>query len=140
MTTFETSIEIDASPQRVWQVMSDVEKWHEWTASIRRIEILTPKPLAVGGQARVEQPKLSPTFWTVTDWQPNRGFAWESRSLGLRSLGEHWIEPTQSGSRVILRLRFTGLISFAVGWMAGKLINDYMRLEAEGLKKRSENP
>ncbi len=138
MSTFETSIDINAAPARVWHVMRDVERWHEWTASIRKIEILDKKPLVVGGVARVEQPGLSPTVWTVTDWQADRGFAWESKSFGLRSLGEHWIEPTATGSCVVLRLTFSGLISFAVGWMAGKMIHDYMRMEANGLKKRSE--
>jgi uncharacterized protein YndB with AHSA1/START domain len=31
MRTFSTQIDINASPERVWAVMSDVERWHVWT-------------------------------------------------------------------------------------------------------------
>ena len=36
------SIDIDAPPGIVWEVWSDIARWHEWTASITSIDRLGP--------------------------------------------------------------------------------------------------
>ena len=56
---FETTVQIDASPQSVWEVMTDVERWPEWTTSVQRVERLDDGPLRVGSRARLKQPKFS---------------------------------------------------------------------------------
>ncbi|MBP2672623.1 MAG: Polyketide cyclase / dehydrase and lipid transport, partial [candidate division NC10 bacterium] len=32
---FQVTVDIEASPEIVWGVMSDAERWHEWTPSVR---------------------------------------------------------------------------------------------------------
>ena len=63
----EERVEIDAPPERVWEVMADVERWHEWTASITAIERRESGPLRLGASARVTQPKVPSVVWVVTD-------------------------------------------------------------------------
>ncbi len=70
----EDSITIAASPARVWAVMSDVERWSEWTASIRRVQLLTIGSLAPASRARIEQPRLPAAVWEVTAIEPGRTF------------------------------------------------------------------
>lgn len=55
MRTSETTIDIHASPGRVWAVMSDIERWHEWTASITTVQRLDEGQIGVGSKARVKQ-------------------------------------------------------------------------------------
>ena len=40
---FETTIEIEAPRETVWSTLADVERWHEWTASVTSIELLTKR-------------------------------------------------------------------------------------------------
>jgi uncharacterized membrane protein len=138
MSDFRTSIDIAAPPDRVWPIMRDVERWHEWTASITGIERLDDGPLRVGSRATVRQPKLPTNVFQVTALEDGRGFSWESRSPGLRGIGHHWIEPTSTGCRVTLGVDFRGPLAWLVSRLYGKLTQRYIEIEAAGLKHRSE--
>lgn len=140
MRTFEIALNIDAPPDRVWDIMIDVERWHEWTRSITSIRKMDAGTMKVGSSARVIQPKLPPAVWKVSQIENGRGFIWESRSPGLRVIGRHWIESSGPGSHIELSVRFEGLFGGIVGAMLGKLNRQYLEWEAQGLKRRSESP
>lgn len=136
---YSVSIDIAAPPGRVWAVMSDVERWHEWTASITSVEKLEPGPLAVGLRARVLQPKLPPAVWTVSWVEPDAGFVWVSRAPGVHVTGRHLIATARRGSRVTLSVAYDGLFGVLIGRLAKSLTLRYIGLEAVGLQKRSES-
>lgn len=140
MKSFRVTTEIAAPPDRVWEIMADVERWREWTPSITSIKRLDDGPFAVGSRALVRQPKLPPALWKVTLIEPGRGFDWVSSAPGLRVTGKHWVEPIAGGSRATLSLELQGMFSGLLGWMTGEITEQYISLEAEGLKARSEDP
>jgi hypothetical protein len=123
----------------VWQVMSDIERWHEWTPSIRSVTRTSAGPLTVGSTARVTQPRLAAAHFVVTAWEPNRGFDWVSRNAAVTAVGRHWIEPEPGGCRVTLGVEFSGPLAWLVAWLYGGLTERYVRMEAEGLKQRAES-
>jgi uncharacterized protein YndB with AHSA1/START domain len=137
---YSTTIDVAAPPERVWDVLADVEHWPEWTPSVERITLLESRPLGVGSRARVEQPKLRPAVLEITRCEPGRGFTWGSRSATLLFVGDHAIDPTPTGCRVTLSVRFGGLFGWLAGMVAGGLTRRYISLEANGLKQRSERP
>ena len=138
MKDYSISIQIDAPTQRVWDVMSDVERWHEWTASIRSIRRTNSGPFRVGASARVLQPRLPPADWVVTSLDEGRSFVWESRAPGARVIGTHAVEPSGTGSRALLSVQYHGPIGNIIGRLFGGITRRYIALEAEGLKRRSE--
>ena len=138
MTTIKRSIFISASPERVWQVLAAVERWNEWTASVSRVERVTNGELGVGSCVRIYQPKLQPVVWTITQWQPKASFVWESVSPGLRAVAEHIITPNQNGCTVTLTLEFRGWVGALISALSGKMTREYIEMEANGLKTRSE--
>ena len=140
MKEFHTSVDIQASPLRVWAVLCDVERWPEWTASIRSVQRLDSGPFAMGSRARVIQPKLRPAVWQVTELDEGRSFVWESRSPGLRIIAGHVVEPYAAGTRVTLSVEFSGLLGPLMGSLTRGLTEQYVPMEAQGLKMRSEQP
>ena len=140
MTDFSLTIEIAASPERVWALVSDIERWPDWTPSMKSVKRLDIGPLAVGSRARVHQPKLLPADWVVTKLEAGRGFDWTTRSLGLTAIGRHWIDAIDSGSRVTLSIQFGGMLAPLMTWLTRGLIVRYVTLEVNGLKQRSEAP
>lgn len=134
----ERSIEIAAPPAVVWEVMSGVERWHEWTASIESVERLDSGPIGVGSRALVRQPKLRPATFEVTEFNPGRNFVWTTRSGGLDALADHRVEVIPAGTRATLTVRFTGWPLILLGWWVRRLTERYLTMESEGLKQRSE--
>jgi hypothetical protein len=140
MRRFTTTVDIAASPARVWAVMSDTARWHEWTPSITRITRLGDGPFAVGTRELVRQPKFPPALWTVRAVDAGRGFTWDSVGPGFRAIGHHYVEPAPAGSRVTLTLELTGPLGGLWGRMTRGITERYIAMEAAGLKARSEAP
>ena len=136
---FHIEVDIQAPPEVVWAVMRDVEKWPEWTPTVTQIRLLDRGPLLVGSRAVVHQPKLLPARWRVTELDAaGRRFTWISRAPGIQVIAVHGVAPWGKGSRAMLSLRFTGLLSGIFARLLHDLNNRYLKLEAEGLKRRSE--
>jgi hypothetical protein len=138
MRDFSIAVDIEATPGRVWEVMSDGERWPEWTPSVTSVEIYD-KPLRVGRRALIQQPRLPPGKFKVTALEPGKSFTWASGMPGIVYChAHHSVEPIPNGSRVRLALHFSGILG---GIMAGRmadLINEYLAMEAAGLKRFSE--
>ncbi|MEH0819683.1 MULTISPECIES: SRPBCC family protein [unclassified Micromonospora] len=136
---FATATEIRADLDRVWAVQTDVERWPEWTASVRAARRLEPGPLALGSTAGLEQPRLRPARWRVTEIDPPRSFTWESDGPGVHTRAEHRLVPLSDGRvRAELVVVQTGPLAPLIGLLGGRLIRRYLRLEADGLRARCE--
>ena len=86
MRDFSISVDIQATPERVWQVLSDGERWHEWTPSVTSVELLD-KSIAVGSRAIIKQPELPAAKFKVTALDPGKRLRLDDRDSG-NHLGE----------------------------------------------------
>jgi hypothetical protein len=113
MKELRTEIEIQASPEKVWQILTDLDKYPDWNPFIHHAT----------GKAKVSE-KVDITFrsgskdmtlhCTVIKAEPNRELCWKYHVIlpGLWS-GEHsfTIEPIGAGQvRFIDKEIFTGLL------------------------------
>lgn len=138
MRNFSIQFDVAASPERVWEVMSDCERWAEWTPSVTSVELLD-KPMRLGSRALIRQPQIPPGKFRVTALDPGRSFTWATGVPGiLFAHARHSIEPVPSGARVTLALRFDGLLGGVMGRRMAELNCRYITMEAAGLKRRSE--
>jgi uncharacterized protein YndB with AHSA1/START domain len=134
----KASVDISAPPARVWALMADVERWHEWTASITSIRRIEEGPFGMGSTARVKQPRFPAVTWRVTSFEPGVEFVWEAKAFGGRTIGGHRVEPLGEGSRVTLTVELTGGLTPVFGRLTAGITRRYIEMEAAGLKKRSE--
>ena len=108
---FERSIDIDASQQRVWEVLSDLEAWPRRIETVDVVEILTPAPIHEGSRVRLKQPRLPEGTWDVTVWDAPSFFEWRQKSSGVTTVAGHRIEVLEnSRSRLTLTLDMRGLL------------------------------
>jgi hypothetical protein len=133
------SIDIDASPERVWSVMTDIERWPDMTESVTKAELTPSGPLAMGSEARITQPRLGTRRWRVTALEPGKSFTWETRGAGVHMAANHTITPTEGGrSSVTLAIHSSGWAVRLFGWLLAGTGRRYMDMEAQGLKRRAE--
>jgi uncharacterized membrane protein len=137
---FEKAIDIDASPQRVWGVLSDLEAWPGRIETVEAVELLTPAPLATGSRVRLRQPKLPEGAWEITAWDPPSFFEWSQRASGVTSVAGHRVDALGEGrARLRLTLEMRGILIPILGRFYSDLINRYLSLEAEGMKRAAES-
>jgi uncharacterized membrane protein len=137
---FSISIDINAPAERVYEVMSDTDRWQEWTPSVTSIKRLDTGPFVVGSRAVIRQPKFPPALWTVTAIDGRKSLTWMNRAPGIKVIAHHSIDATGDRSRATLSLRYEGFLAGLLARMTRRITHRYLALEATGLKARSENP
>lgn len=96
-TGIESSIEIDALPARVWDVISDVRNATQWSS--QAVKIISPGGRTTKGTWALNINKRGPLFWPTTsrvvEFEPGRKFA--NRITENTTIWVFELEPTASG-------------------------------------------
>lgn len=130
--------DVDARAEHLWAAVADPESWPEWTASMTSVELLDGR-LAPGARARVVQPGLPPSLWTVTEFVSGETFVWTSTSGGVTTTGSHTVRPLGGGrSRIELGFDQHGLLAPVLRLVLGGRFRRYVTMEADGLKAAAE--
>ncbi len=143
MRELRAEVEIEASPERVWEVLADFSAYPEWNPFVRSAE----GELAPGARLKVRlQPpgSIGMTFRpTVLSVEPGREFRWLGHLMvpGLLD-GEHYfrVEPMDDGrTRLVRSELFRGLLVPVVLRMVGRgTLNGFQRMN-RALKERAEH-
>ena len=135
----EVSVEIDRPANLVWSVLSDVERWPEWTASMISVQHLDSAPFGIeGSRVRIRQPKLKTMVWRISEYQQGRFFTWEARSPGIFVAARHAVQASGRGCVVTLSVDQKGFMAPLIELSRGGLTRRYVEMEARSLKKRCE--
>jgi uncharacterized protein YndB with AHSA1/START domain len=140
MSKFSVTSEIAAPPERVWAVMFDVDRWHEWTPSITSVTRVDGRPLELGTRVLIRQPRFPAARWTVTTLEPGKRFEWTSKAPGLRVIGTHAVAPAEAGTVALLSIEIDGMLGGLWESLTREITQKYVTMEARGLKARSEDP
>jgi uncharacterized protein YndB with AHSA1/START domain len=133
------TVEIAAPPERVWEVLTDVERWSEWAETVTSVKRLDEGPLRSGSRATINQPKIPEAEYLVTEMEPGRSFTWVASGPGVTTTARHDVEAlADGGSRVTLAVEQGGWLGSVMGRFYRGLTDRYLANEAEGLKARCE--
>lgn len=137
-----TEIEINAQPSRVWQVLTDFEKYPTWNPFIKKIsgELKRDAKLEV----HMPDPRGGTMIFTPTvlDVEDDKELRWFGRSEGDVFNGEHHflIEPLENNKVHFTQSeKFTGsMVESLVGWLDTTVKQNFRDMN-EALKQRAEN-
>lgn len=136
--TVEDTIHIEAPPDVVWRVTEDVERWPEWTPTVRSTKRVGQDPFGHGSIARILQPGQPEAEWVVTEFEPGRRFAWTTRRRGLTMVGTHEILPEAGGTRNVLRVEASGPVAVLLWPVLRLAMRRALSAENGGLKAYCE--
>jgi hypothetical protein len=87
----------------------------------------------------MEQPRIPPTEYVVTELEPRRSFTLVATGPGVRTTARHLLEELGTGgTRVTLGVEMAGPVGGVMGRVYRRLTDRYLTAEAEGIKARSE--
>jgi carbon monoxide dehydrogenase subunit G len=127
-----------ATPDRLWSLASDVERWGDRLPTVESVRPLGTGPIGVGSKFEVRQPGLPKAVWEVTDWQPGRSFTWVSSSPGIRSTARHTVQDEGDGSRLDLSLEWSGPLARVLELLIGRKARGMVETEAETFTRLAE--
>jgi uncharacterized protein YndB with AHSA1/START domain len=101
-------LEIKAKPEKVWDILVDIEGWPKWVDT-DFAKLVTPAPVKEGSKFEA---KLGGLRWDLTVIEANRprSIAWSARRLGLNAV--HSWEFQERGGKTIATTKET-----MSGWM-----------------------
>ncbi|MGR5092869.1 SRPBCC family protein [Vibrio maritimus] len=105
-----TEIIIPTSPENVWQVLIDIERYEEWNPAITLVE----GQLAVGNSVTYRfqetEEKSANISSTVKVIEPVTHLNHQGGYWGIITFDQHyWLEPHESGTKFTIHEDYTGL-------------------------------
>ncbi len=122
MWTTEYTLRTQASPEALWELLSDINGWGAWNDGIETITL--DGPLAVGATFRMKPPGEDVLTSTVAELEENRLLT------DVTDIGElvirvaHQLQPLASGgTSIAYRVQVSGPAADAVGAEVGTAIS-----------------
>jgi uncharacterized protein YndB with AHSA1/START domain len=144
------TVHIDAPPEKVWELVSDVTRIGDYSPETFEAEWLggATGP-AVGAQFRghVKRNQKGPVYWTtctVLECVPGRDFAFGvGPSDSPLNVWKYHLEPSGTGTDVTESFQLADKVGLRVywkllGWARGKTNREGMRTTLERIKARAE--
>jgi hypothetical protein len=132
------AIDVHAPAEVVWSATVDVERWPEWTPTVKSVRRLDSGPLKPGSIVRIRQPMQPTADWVVTRVVEGQEFSWETRRGGLRMTATHRLVGEGSMTRNVLHVDARGAVAVLL-WPLLRLATGLaLSQENRGLKRWCE--
>ncbi|RPD99138.1 polyketide cyclase/dehydrase [Aureibaculum marinum] len=134
-------IVINATPEKVWQILTNIDGWSEWNERIQQSSL--KGGLKVGNifTWKTNGSKIKSKIHTTI---PNKMLGWEGKTFGARAIHNWFLQPTENGTKVSVEESMEGwIINLIKKKMNLKLADDMThwleKLKAEIEKSNTTN-
>ena len=134
----EHSITINAPLEKVWALNTDIANWPSLMTTVTSVKRLDDGPLHPGSSALLKQPGQRPTVWTVTDVEPHRFFAWNTKTVGMSMRATHTLVQTGDAVTNTLGIEMSGGLAAIIGRIVSRSVRKVIKTENESFKRAAE--
>jgi uncharacterized protein YndB with AHSA1/START domain len=127
-----------ASPQSVWQVLRDLDRWGSWDTSMEWVRL--QGPFQAGSEVVMKPKGQDPITSVIVEATENRVYA-DQTDLGEVTLRvSHTLEPLEGGGTMVThRLEITGPAADQVGPELGPAITEDFPEAMDALLARAQS-
>jgi ligand-binding SRPBCC domain-containing protein len=116
MYTWSHTVTTTATPEQVWPLYADVQRWLEWDSGL--VAVTLDGPFAVGSTGTLQVEGQPPLTWTLVDVVDDALFTDVTEIPGVATLTfVHRIEPTDDGAAITHEVRIEGPAADGLGPM-----------------------
>jgi uncharacterized protein YndB with AHSA1/START domain len=123
MWTHEHTAETATSPEAIWQILSDLDQWATWDASMEWVQL--QGPFQAGSRFTMKPKGQDPITSVILEATENRAYA-DQTDLGEVTLRfSHTLQPLEGGgTKITHRLEITGPTADQLGPELGPAITE----------------
>lgn len=126
---------IDASPDQVWNVLSDINQWQVWNPDISFAE--APKFLIADQSFTWKSGGMKITS-TIHTANPNRALGWTGKVMGVFAIHNWRLNDEKNGTRLVVEESMEGFLAGLMKKSFQKTLDkgmsrwlDFLKAEAE---------
>jgi len=129
-------ITIDAEPQAVWRVLTDLAQWPDWNPGVTRVNV--DGPVAVGTTFRWKTGPATIAS-TITTADAPSSIVWTGRTIGISAVHTWHFDEVQPGrTNVRSDETWVGMLPRLVPGRARRMLQNALTQGVEALKERVE--
>lgn len=133
-------IEINTSPQAVWEVLIDAKKWPSYYEGAKNVVLIDTSQNVLQANSVIKWQTMGLKFVsTIKEFVPNKLLAWESKKKNIQGYHVWLIVPTPNGCKVITDESQNGWLTFFEKTFQGKKLQKLHDVWLKELKKKVEN-
>ncbi len=131
----QAQVEIAASPERVWDLLSNIDRWPKWNTLVQ--SAVLSGPLHPGSVFRWKSKGLT-VISTLQEVMPNRRLTWTGKAFGTRAIHAWEIEGTADG--VVLRTAesFAGWLPRLMPKTTHRMLDETLAAWLKAIKSEAE--
>lgn len=137
MKQVEHRIMVGTSAERIFHIYRDVSNWNQWDPDTKASFI--DGPFQEGSKGMITPNKGMAVPMLLTSMNENQNFTVESKIPCLKMIFEHELIPTKTGTEVVHRVTFSGLLSPLFGKIIGAQLNRGLPITLANLKAKAES-
>lgn len=151
---FRATVEIDCSPDQLFDVFEDADAWPVWAGAITNVEWTSPKPFGVGTTRIVTMSGGMEGHEEFIAWERGARMSFKfthSNKNNLHAFGEDYIVTDLGNGRCQLQwimamqprgasVVFLSLFKPVMGWFVQRLANNLAKYVAENVPNTARQP
>jgi uncharacterized protein YndB with AHSA1/START domain len=130
-----SEIEVAATPELVWAVLTEVEHWPSWNPAVESASI--EGGFAEGSEFRWKAGPGTITS-TIRDVDAPQRTAWTGTSFGIKATHVHTLEPRNGGTLVRTEESYAGFVASLLRRPLRRMLDRTLQGELEYLKAEAE--
>ena len=133
---FSHTVKTSASPQRIWEIWTDVKNWSDWDTEL--IDSYLESPFTLEAKGKLTPKKGGVTTFRISQLVPGKSYTFQCQ-LPLCSLNvSRIIDNRSDGTYFTHKVWFEGISAFVFSLILGKQFQTVLPTVMENVKRIAE--